>query len=82
MYQLQQVEGLYVAQWNLFLVFLLTMSGHNAWGYAPEYRISALIPSNETYLWCLAGVDPPQHPYILLHTPLDHAPGLYGKPPV
>ena len=27
------------------------MSGHNAWGYAPEYRISALIPSNETYLW-------------------------------
>ncbi len=55
--------------------------GHNAWGDAPEYRISALIPSNETYLWCLACVEPPQHPLILLHTPLDDAPGLYGKLP-
>ena len=25
-----------MAQWNLFLVFLLTMNGHNTWGYAPN----------------------------------------------
>jgi len=55
------------------LVFHGAMNCHNTWGATPKYRITALIPSNETYLWGSTVYDPPQHPYVLLHTSLEHA---------